>query len=65
MPSFTLFTTGNVILKKKHIASCLPDPEIENDGYVFDLGLSPTKKSSIISSFTDLLSDYSMKPSAA
>ena len=33
-----------------------------NDGYVFNSGLSPTKRSSIVSSITDLMSDYGTTP---
>ena len=36
-----------------------------NDGYVFNSGLSPSKKSSIISKISDLLSDYGTTPAAA
>ena len=36
-----------------------------NDGYVFNSGLSPTKKSSIIANVTDLLGDYGTTSAAA
>lgn len=32
------------------------------EGYVFNPGLSPTKRSSIVSSITDLMSDYRTTP---
>ena len=36
-----------------------------NDGYVFDSGLSPTKKISMISNVTDMFSDYGTTDVAA
>ena len=64
MASFTIFNDGELILKNIHNELCLPDPDMENDGYVFS-GLSPTKKSSIIANITDMLSDYGTTSAAA
>jgi hypothetical protein len=63
--SFTLFNDGKLIFKNAHHDLCLPDPDMGNDGYVFNSGLSPSKKSSMISQISDLLSDYGTTPSAA
>ena len=63
--SFTLFDDGNVVFKNDHAELCLTDPDMGNDGYVFNTGLSPTKKSSIISSITDMMSDYGTTSAAA
>lgn len=63
--SFTIFTDGNVVFKNDHSELCLPDPDMGNDGYVFNSGLSPTRKTSIISSISDMLSDYGTTPAAA
>ena len=57
MASFTIFNNGDLIFKNSHNELCLPDPDMENDGYVFNSGLSPTKKSSIIANITDMLCD--------
>ena len=63
--SFTIYTDGNVVFKNDHSELCLPDPDMGNDGYVFNSGLSPTRKTSIISSISDMLSDYGTTPAAA
>ena len=59
---FTLYHDGKVVFKNDHTELCLPDPDMGNDGYVFNSGLSPTKRSSIVSSITDLMSDYGTTP---
>jgi hypothetical protein len=56
--SYTLLSDGRVSFKNDHSDLDLPDPHMDNDGYVFISGLSPAKKSSIISCITDMLSDY-------
>ena len=38
---------------------------MDNDGYVFNSGLSPTKKSSIIANVTDMSGDYGTTSAAA
>ena len=65
MASFTIFNDGDLIFKNGHNELCLPDPDMENDGYVFNSGLSPTKKSSIIANITDMLCDYGTTSAAA
>ena len=65
MASFTIFKNGELIFKNSHNELCLPDPDVENDGYVFNSGISPTKKSSIIANITDMLSDYGTTSAAA
>ena len=63
--SYTLFSNGNVDFKNDHSDRCLPDSDMGNDGYVFNSGLSPTKKISMISNVTDMFSDYSTTAVAA
>ena len=63
--AFTIFTNGNVVFKNTHAELCLADADLGNDGYVFNSGLSPSKRTSIIASVSDLLSDYSTTPAAA
>ena len=65
MASFTIFNDGDLIFKNSHNELCLTDPDMENDGYVFNTGLSPTKKSSIIANITNMLCDYGTTSSAA
>ena len=65
LASFTLHDDGNVVFKNEHNELCLPDPNMGNDGYVFNAGLSPTKKQSIIANVSDMLSDYGTTPAAA
>ena len=57
--SFTMYRDGNVVFKNGHVERCLIDPKLEDDDYVFRSGLCPSKKASIISTVSDLLSDYS------
>jgi hypothetical protein len=54
-----------VSFKNDHSDLDLPDPHMDNDGYVFNSGLSPAKKSSIISCITDMLSEYGTTAAAA
>ena len=63
--SFTIFSTGEVIFNDTHAELCLPNTSLGNDGYVFNNGLSPLKRASIVSSVVDLLSDYGTTPAAA
>ena len=63
--SFTIFSDGKVVFKNTHAELCLPDTDLGNDGYVFNSGLSPSKKTTIIANVSDLLNDYSTTPAAA
>ena len=63
--SFTLFSDGKVLFESDHSELCLPDPDMGNNGYVFNTGLSPSKRTSIVSNVVDLLSDYGTTPAAA
>lgn len=63
--SYTFFSNGNVDFKNGHSDRCLPDSDMGNDGYVFNSGLSPTKKVSIVSNVTDLFGDYGTTAVAA
>ena len=63
--SFTLFSDGVVTFKNDHADLCLPDPDMGNDGYVFNNGLSPSRRTCIVSTVVDLLSDYGTTPAAA
>jgi hypothetical protein len=42
--SYTLFSDGKVSFANDHTDLCLPDPHMDNDGYVFNSGLSSEKK---------------------
>ena len=59
---FTLYENGKVVFKNDHAELCLPDPDIENDDNVSNSSLPPAKKSSIITSVTDMMSDYGNSP---
>ena len=50
---------------KTLMPNCVLLTLIFNDGYVFNSGLSPSKRTSIIANVSDLLSDYSTTPAAA
>ena len=63
--SFNLFSTGELHFKNGHVDDCLVDKELNNDGYVFNAGLSPSKKNSMILTVSDLLSDYGMTAAVA
>ena len=63
--SYSLFSNGTVDFKNDHSDRCLPDLDMGNDGYVFNSGLSPTKKISMISNVTDMFSDYGTTAVAA
>lgn len=63
--AFTIFTNGNVVFKNTHAELRLADADLGNDGYVFNSGLSSSKRTSIIASVSDLLGDYSTTPAAA
>ena len=63
--SYTLCSDGHVDFNNDHSERCLPDPDMGNDGYVFNSGLSPTKKVSMISNVTDMFSDYGTTAVAA
>lgn len=41
------------------------DSELSNDGYIFNAGLSPSKKILMILTVSDLLSDYGMTAAVA
>lgn len=56
--TLTMSDNGVVVFTDDHSEYCLPDPNIENDGYVFNSGLSPSTKSSIVSNISNLLSDH-------
>ena len=56
--SFTFSRDGKLVFRNGHVESCLVDTKLDNDGYVFSAGLSPTKKESIISTVSDLLCDH-------
>jgi hypothetical protein len=63
--SYTLFSNGDVVFRNVHADRCLPDVDMGNDGYVFNSGLSPTKKMSMISNVTDMFSAYGTTAVAA
>ena len=63
--SFTLYTNGKLIFKNVHAEQCLPDSYMGNDGYDFNSGLSPSKRSQIVTNLCDLLSDFGTTPAAA
>ena len=51
--------------KNDHSEQCLPDSYVGNDGYVFYSGLSPSKRSLIVTNLCDLLNDFRTTPAAA
>ena len=63
--TFTLFSNGEMYFKHDHSERCLPDSYMGNDGYVFNFGLSPVKRSLIVSNLSDMLSDFGTTPAAA
>jgi hypothetical protein len=75
--SNTLFSDGKVSFKNDHSDLCLPDPHMDNDGYVLKSGCTgqvstgmgasvrPEKKSAIISNITEMLSDCGTTAAAA
>jgi hypothetical protein len=63
--SLTIFNDGELIFENIQNELCLPDPDMENDGYVFNSGPSPTEKSSIIVNITHMLGDYGTTSAAA
>lgn len=65
MASFALFSDGRLLFENEHADNCQPNLDMGNDGYVFNLGLSPTKNIMIISNITDMLSGYGTTAAAA
>ena len=54
-----------MVFKNTPAELCLPDTDLGNNGYVFNSGLSPSKKTSIIANVSDLSSDDSTTPATA
>ena len=63
-PSFAFFIDGRLFFKNTHVEECTVDTQIENDGYVFSAGISPTTKIKITSTVSDMLCDYGITNAA-
>ena len=61
----SLYLLMEMSYSKTLMPNCVLLTLIFNDGYVFNSGLSPSKRTSIIANVSDLLSDYSTTPAAA
>ena len=46
--SFTMYSNGKLFFKNDHSEQCLPDSYMGNDGYVSNSGLSPSKRSLLV-----------------